>query len=450
VSQRDADLTAARVLQRLVELEGIEFVSSHGFSVVASSVSVYLRHTRYATNGSVFALWLMEIKEVRDLYLDDDQLEAVLREVLATHDDDDPAPTIEARRPELEALLCDEPDKLEHRLVYADWLQGEHDPFGELIACQCAAAREPDNPTLERAAAATLAELTPALLGPLAEYLGSVVRLEWRCGFIEVATLGKSVDDHEPYEGAILLRWLLDHRAAMLLRELELRPIEHRQQDQYREMLAVLLERPRPLLRRLAIGDEAPLLAGEAGVLARLDELLPNLETLELRVRSVELDGLRHPRLRRLVWEGPLQQPRAAAWASFELPQLESLELGWLGGFELEPILATLELPSLRSLQVPGTAISVEWLARVAWRANLEHLDLSAGTLTDEHARLLARLPWPSLRSLDVSNNRLGAEGIALLTDLAPTVVIGAQRGAELDGDEVDEEDDEYYDSAME
>lgn len=456
VTQHDeADLAAIRVLQKLVEREGVEFVSSRGVSTLASAASVFLlRQRSNPERSAAFAAWLIDQVEVRDLYLDDDQLEDILRECWDPHAERR-SPVTEARRADLEALLRSEPDNLEHRLVYGDWLAAHHDPFGELIARQIAAASEPDDPALERSAAGYLREHADALFGPLAEYLGSIVRLDWRGGFIETATLGKPIDDPEPYEGAILLRWLLDHRAAMLLRELELQPFEHHwSRDQFRSLLAVVFERPRPLLRRLTVGVGPEL--GDVGELARLDELLPDLEVLELRVRSSTVEQLRHPKLRRLVWERYFGPKQAAALASFELPQLASLVLGrTLTSHNLGSILAALELPSLRSLQMPGTSDGIDWLTSVPWQAELEHLDLSGGNLEDHDARLLARLRWPRLRRLDVSDNQLGPDSVALLTSLCPELVFGRQRPAEAwgeddDADHDDADEDGYYDDAME
>lgn len=449
----DADLAAIRILQRLIEREEIDFVSSHGVSILAPVVSsLLLRLDDVSTRSTVLAAWLIDHIEVRDLYIDDEQLEQLLCEIWDAREHTEPA--IEARRADIEAMLRSEPDNLDHRLVYGDWLQAHDDPLGELIARQLARASEPGNSALEQAAASYLREHASALFGPLAEYLDTVVRPVWRGGFIDAATLGRPRDDPESYEGAILLKWLLEHRTAMLLRELELQPFDYYSwgRDQLRTLLAVVLERPRPLLRRLSVGvDDGP---GELGELAQLDELLPNLEVLELRVRSVTIERLRHPTLRRLLWHSAMGPRQAAALASFELPRLESLAVRWVRPhLQLAPILAELELPSLRSLQMPGTADNLDWLLRVGWRAQLEHLDLSGGDLQDEHARLLARQPWPRLRHLDVSNNEIGVEGNAMLTALAPTVVTGKQRPVTRYDDyeeDDDDEDDEYYEDAME
>jgi uncharacterized protein (TIGR02996 family) len=456
VNHDDADLAAIRVLDQLLELEGIEFVSSRGVATLGpAAASFLLRHEDDPDRAAAFAAWLIDQVEVRDLYLDDEQIEELLRDLWDARTDRGSPPVVEAHRTDLEAMLRKEPDNLEHRLVYGDWLQGHRDPLGELITRQLAVASDPDNSVLEQAASSYLREHADALLGPLAEYVDTVVRLEWRGGFIESATLGKSRDDPEPYEGAILLRWLLEHRTAMLLRELELFPFEYFWgRDQLRALLAVVLERPRPLLRRLIVGIDDD--TGELGQLTRLDELLPDLESLELRVRSVIIEQLSHPKLQRLVWHASIGQAQAAAFTTFELPRLASLELKWVVP-QLGPILAKLDLPAMRSLKVPGNSDNLDWLVRVPWRAGLEQLDLSGGNLQDSNAQLLARLPWPRLRHLNVANNELGAEGVALLAALAPTVITNAQRPVEYtdefeadENDDEDDDDDEFYESTME
>lgn len=447
IQHDDEDFAAIQVLQQLVEREAIELVSSRGITSLASAASSFLlQREGDPERGAAFAAWLIDQAEVADLYADDDQLEQLLQELWDARAARS-SPRVEARRDDFEAMLREHPDDLDHRLVYGEWLQAHSDPLGELIARQLAAASEPDNPALQHAAASYASEHAEALFGPLAEYLGSVVRLGWRGGFVETATLGKRLEDPGPYEGPILLRWLLEHRTAILLRELELRPFDHGWgRDQLRALVEVVLERPRPLLRRLAVGHGSHTgVLGELGELAGLDQLLPNLEVLELRVRSVVLERLRHHKLRRLIWHSSIVPKQARALAHFELPKLESLDLS-LSLDQLEDMFDQLELPSLRSLRVPGTAEHLDWLACVPWRVGLEQLDLSGGNLEDADVPLLIALRWPRLRRLDVSYNQLGRDGIARLAALGLELVAGGQRSPE----PRDEYDDDYYDSVME
>jgi uncharacterized protein (TIGR02996 family) len=457
VSQRDeADLAAIQLLERLFQAGDIEFVSTRGVTALAGAVaSSLVRYGDAPNRAATLGAWLLDDLEVRELYADDDRIEELLHEIWDPLRERSEQPMVEAHREDLVALLRSDPDNLEHRLVYGDWLQAQRDPFGELITRQITAGA--------REAAAYLRDYGEVLFGPLAEYLDSVVRLDWRAGFIERARLGKPVEDPDPYQGPILLRWLLEHRAAMLLRELELRPFDHyRDRNQYRDLLAVVLERPRPILRRLIVGDAGEresVLWHDAGTLARLDELLPELEILELHVNEVNIEALRHPRLRRLILQATIGPRQGAAFAEFELPRLEHFALtSSYIDHELGQSLTELELPALRSLAMPASNHDLEWLAHARWRVQLEELDLSGGNLDDLGARALARLPWPRLRRLDVSSNQLGAEGLALLAQLAPEVVLDSQRSAD-DGDDYEDDeddgedgegDDDYYEDIME
>src|SRR5512146_1820960 len=91
------------------------------------------------------------------------------------------------RRAELEAKLFDNPRDPEARLVYADLLQSQGDPRGELIALQHR-GKHAD-------AEAYLEEHRDALLGPLARFgktfdHDSKPAFTWHLGFIRSARIG--------------------------------------------------------------------------------------------------------------------------------------------------------------------------------------------------------------------------------------------------------------------
>ena len=107
---------------------------------------------------------------------------------------------VSARNPELEALIDEAPGDAERYLVYADWLQQQFDPRGELSVIQHRLATSTDPHEiglLERDHAALLKKFEAELLGPLAQYvfLRSSVRsfrtFSWRCGFIRAARLSR-------------------------------------------------------------------------------------------------------------------------------------------------------------------------------------------------------------------------------------------------------------------
>ena len=467
-AEQDSDERAAiRLLHRLLEAGEIELVSSHGVASLAPTIGrVLAGYEPSIDRARTLSNWLIEQDEVADLYIDDPALEALLCAIW------DPRPRprrpVVARREDLEALLRLEPDNLDHQLVYGDWLQTQvqRDPWAELIARRVAATLAPDDAGLAEAVVDYEREHGEALWGRLAEYIGVVVRLEWYGGFIVAAKLGKPASDPEPYEGAILLGWLLDQRATLLLRDVELGRFDHHYaRDQHSELVTVVLAQPRPMLRRLVITHSRD--AGDAGRLDELAERLPNLEVLELRIRSARAHDLSHPTLRRLVWDAAIGPEQAATFARAVFPKLEQLCFanGWsrevLGsGQTLGSALAKIEAPALRSLRFRGPGESLAAIARAPWFEQLEHLDLSDGQIHDHDLAPLLDRRWPNLRELDLSRNHLEADGITALTRRYPNVVIGRQRPAGDDDpddvddadapDQGDEPDDEFYASVRE
>lgn len=443
------DRAAIQLLQRLSDDGGVEFVSTHAIALLAPAIARLLdRLEPGADRGSALSGYLIDHDEVADLYVDDEALEALLRSLWDPRPRPRPRSASPARRDDLEALLRREPDDWDHHLVYGDWLQTQRDVFGELIVRRVAAAQAPDDASLAESALEFEGVHREALFGRLAEYLGVVVQLDWRGGFISGATLGKLSSDPEQYQGAILLGWLLDNRAAMLLRDLEIRPFDHSVRDQHAELLAVVLGRTLPLLRRLAVLHATD--RGDAGRLRGLAERLPNLEVLELRVRGASVPELSHPTLRRLVWDVPVALDQAAAFARAKLPRLEHLSFGGWMHDALGPALAKLDAPSLRSLRLRTRGEPLDDVLGSAWCEGLEVLDLSDGCLDGPDVARLIGMRWPRLRRLDLSGNTLDAAAIAAVAGLCPEVVTDGQGRREVARQDEDDDGDEYYDSVHE
>jgi uncharacterized protein (TIGR02996 family) len=104
---------------------------------------------------------------------------------------------VSTRNPELEALIEEDPSDLQRYLVYADWLQQQSDPRGELIVAQHGLETSTDNDELdsfEHIEKELLKQFGDELLGKLSTLL--LVRpayknpqrgLAWRCGFLRAA-----------------------------------------------------------------------------------------------------------------------------------------------------------------------------------------------------------------------------------------------------------------------
>lgn len=464
------DLAASRILRRLADEEGIEFVSSYGIAALTSPLSAFLgRLEQPDGRAGALADWLCDQQEVADLYASDEELEAILAAEWEGASKPEEKATRNARNPEIEERLQADPEDAELFLVYGDWLLESGDPLGELVVLQAAAAVEPSREN-HQAAAQFLNLHRDYFVGRLAE-CPDAARLEWHMGFIRTARLWTEPAARGEYQGTILLGWLLGLPTARFIQELWLGPFDHGGADQYQEIVEELLSEPRPMLRQLTIGVADGFLAdsswSDAGELYRLAELLPALRRLEARVGHVELSTLDHPHLEELILQ--IENCSAAhlkAVVSASWPSLQRLDL-LLSSFTLEssdlrqlgPLLAGERVPELRrlGLSVLGFADELaELLAKAPILERLEVLDLSHGGLTDGGAEVIAEHAdrFAHLARLDLSRNMLTEEGAARVANVAPQVDLEDQRppgsGDELDDEDDDGDEDERYDEIME
>ncbi|MFV8749746.1 hypothetical protein ACNOYE_04235 [Nannocystaceae bacterium ST9] len=445
---READFdeeerAAARILARLAESGGVEFVSSWGPSTLTRPAARVL--ARGEGNPELvedFAEWLIAQIEVADMFVEDAELAAIIADEWRRAAD--PTPARVARNPELEADLLAHPDESERHLVYGDWLQAQGDLYGELIIRQIAAQGPDATPALIREAESFLSDRAAALLGRITEYLGVAIHLDWRMGFVHAARVAREPDDEGSYEGPILLRWLLEHRACLLLRSLEFESLLARRSDQLGEMIEVLAELPPARLQRLSIGP------GEGDELTPLFAALPQLRELEVRSKHLRPVPLRFPELRSLVIELDRSSLALGLLLRSKLPRLESLTLLDPGMRDPE-MLAQAEFPALRQLRLRAGLEIVDGLSRSPLLVGLEALDLSGSDLDDAlvHEVILPNLArFRRLRTLDLSDNALGEDAVrALEAAFDPdVVVIGEQHPVDPNADD----DEEYYDDVME
>jgi len=127
---------------------------------------------------------------------------------------------VSARNPELEALIAEDPADLSRYLIYADWLQQQGDPRGELITVhhKLATAPERELDALEHIEWKLMRDFGKELLGPLSRHTlirsgaNSIRALAWRCGFVRAARWQSRDVMH-----ANSLRTFLDHPATQFL-----------------------------------------------------------------------------------------------------------------------------------------------------------------------------------------------------------------------------------------
>lgn len=150
----------------------------------------------------------------------------------------------------------------------------------------------------------------------------------------------------------------------------------------------------------------------------------------ELREFTVETGGL------------PLAAVKSIANAKW--PKLERLEVwfgsdnyGAEGGVEdIQPILDGKGLPNLKQLGLRNSEFTdalAQALPTAKVLPQLETLDISMGTLSDEGARALAdkAAAFAHLKQLDVTENTLTDEGQSLLPKAIPHANVGNQRDYE-------------------
>jgi uncharacterized protein (TIGR02996 family) len=363
-----------------------------------------------------------------------------------------------ASNPELEAAILKAPDNAEAYLVYADWLQAQGDPRGELIALQHAAlqASGDEATSLKRKASALIRKYRGFLLGDLAEALeNEELKVSWHLGFLQSARLGKKDydSDFDVEEG---VKKLLALPSARFLRELTIGMVSFDGDNSYDDVVTAIAKGGGwPTLESLFLGDfeypdENEISWTNVGDIEPLYKVLPRLRSLKLRGGSEELGKIHLPELREFTVESgglPLEAVRSIASAHW--PRLERLEVwfgmenyGAGGGVEdIQPILDGKGLPNLKYLGLKNFEFGSELceaLPQAKILAQLETLDLSKGTITDEDAEVLAAnaAAFKHLKRLDLTENLLTDEGARRLAKLCPDVARGNQRADDYDDDE--------------
>lgn len=340
---------------------------------------------------------------------------------------------------EIEAEIDRDPDAPGPYLVYADLLQSGGDPRGELIVLQAGDDRE--RPDVKAEEQRLLANHAGYFMGALAEYPREV-DLEWRLGFVESARIVVAG------EGADLLRTLLTLPSARWLRALTLSEVDD--SEDLERALEVLAELRPPHLARLQIGerDGDYLEELDVGDLSPAADALRGLKELGISADRVELPTVDLPELRRLTVETrALSAGSLSAICRNHWPALAQLDL-WLGAssagatiqaIDLAALLSGKSTPNLKTLGLQNAEIADD-LAGQLLGANLvkqlEALDLSMGTMTDEGAETLCfgAKVFARLRLLDVRRNFLSARGRKRLSKLGPVVLARPQRTAEDEG----------------
>jgi uncharacterized protein (TIGR02996 family) len=326
----------------------------------------------------------------------------------------------------LEAAIAADVDGVDAYLVYADWLQTQNDPRGELIAVQHALMQKP-SAKLRKAEAALLAKH---------DFAGGLeIAVEWHLGFFSsiyfTAREGdKSIDE--------LVRRALALPSARYVRHLAFGQTAETE-AKYEPLAKLLSKQKLPFLRSLEFGrceDDWEVSWTNVGSLAPLYKAFPKLECLRVAGSSIALGSLALPKLRELEiqsnWPGDILTVLSKA----KLPKLERLELD-LGGSanripSLRPILDG-RFPALRHLALEWIGPSrddLEALGTGKTLAKLETLSLASDSITDTKAEMLVAHArrYQHLAKLDLDNNLLSKKGQAAVRALCSSIELGTQQ----------------------
>ncbi len=251
--------------------------------------------------------------------------------------------------------------------------------------------------------------------------------------------------DNESFTPQVLADYLDDPRASRLTALVLGMPGESG--ESFDEVIQVIVERA-PKLQHLRgiflgdiIGEENEMSWIEQGDVGLILAAFPKLE--ELRIRggsSLKLSPGSNPGLKRLYIEtGGMPAEVLHNLARCELPQLEHLELwlgednyGWNGTInDVLPVIEPGRFPALKSLALKNSEIQneiAELMATAAIVGQLEFLDLSDGTMTDEGAeKLIASEAIRGLIGLDLHRNFLTDATIPRLQNLCERVDVSNQ-----------------------
>lgn len=346
-------------------------------------------------------------------------------------------------------------------MVYADHLQAQGDPRGELISLQRTGKHDEAAAMIERHA--------EHFYGPLAPYRRPMDGSDddvfsWRRGFIHQARIGYDTnvvsDDSLSIDAALTA--LLTHPSGALLEALTV-PINMLDDGCYFEpVVKAIADAGAPALRRLRLGEFR--YAGPRGPtnsdydyeiswthfpdMKGLWPRLPRLESLTLQgclgdyAGPGQLGPIHLPRLKHLqVISGGVREDNVRALTEAQWPALEHFELwpgdinyGFSGGVDdVLPLLEGRRVPLLRHLGLVNASYTdelIEPLAKSPLLPRLTQLNLALGTLSDEGAKLLVkhRDKFAHLQQLDLEENFLTEVGVRLVADLCGSVLTSEQK----------------------
>jgi uncharacterized protein (TIGR02996 family) len=340
---------------------------------------------------------------------------------------------------EIEAQLDMAGDDPQHWLVYADWLQAQDDPRGQLIVAQAQRAADPTNKKLAATETALLKEHGAYFLPPNLAKLyasrrktdaeGTSTELVWRYGFLDRIMLARRSSRQPELEP--ILAELLAHPSTRYLRSLTFGALDRSLAQSYVKLVETVVAAAHPRLEELVIGvsdDPVELAYTRTGNLGPLFRALPALQRLVVRTGALRFESqIKHPTLRELELVG-------AELAATHLERIVAAKLPGLRTFALEvpqlapeidqrdrllanPSFAALERLAFRRTQ--QTTSLLDAIVRAPTIATLRALDLRHGDLTGAAAIKIAqhRQKLEHVK-LELDGNPMGAAAIARISEV--------------------------------
>ena len=390
---------------------------------------------------------------------------------------------MDARNPALEKAILANPLDRDAYAVFADWLQEQGDPRGELISLQLGNKEGAAQKLIQKHSDYFLGELAPFQVtrdsqGGSTSTNGSThlrsseqdkawnktssQAFLWRNGYISRLRLshdsyaieGDSERDDE-VETVDILDKVFAHPSGRYVTELNLMSNGDPNEDNLQNLLDLVGKKAPKTLRKIVIGDNVDQISWHhTGDLGKMWKGVPNLKILEIETGEFDVGKMDAPNLERAIFvTGGLSKACGKHIATASMPKVKHLEIYYgtdnYGGDctvkEVKPLLDRTDLKDLQYLGLKNSEFAND-IAKAVVGAKivkqLKVLDLSLGTMTDEGAKALAdgKESLKHLEVLDLTRNYLTKAGIKLVAGLCKKVITDRQEKADGDG-----EDTYYY-----
>jgi uncharacterized protein (TIGR02996 family) len=338
---------------------------------------------------------------------------------------------------ELEASIVVDLEDRARWAVYADWLQAQGDPRGEMLAFALAQKGETDPARFlekRRRMEEAFTRVAPTLLGEAFALREQVLGV-WRGPFLESVRLdwstaleraGKSVE--------WLAQAVLDAPASRLLKSFSLPHLHAQDPGDFTPVLQALHHRGPASLRALILGGPMtqPGARHRFGDLQALPRAFPHLTWLELTDGLATLGLLEFPKLTHLSLRRMPQEQVLRVLKGSPLPLLQAVTVT---GTDWAPTLEALGhqgRPQLRKLMLQADDVDgvLDWLSRASLLRQLEELELHGPYTEAGVERLLAvRGALKRLQRVTLAGGRTTSEFRRLARKLLPGLELRSRGG---------------------